>query len=79
MVANALERAEHKPANDDLLAQIRQTRIDRDMAIAEHNEIEAGLFKGSFVYVSDTTRIVGADSRPSKPGSGGYRLKWLAS
>jgi hypothetical protein len=58
-VAAELSDSEQLPENDDLLEAIRQTRIDRNIAIATINEVTAGLYKGVYCYVSDVERVVG--------------------
>jgi hypothetical protein len=41
-----------------LLEAIRETRIDRNQAIAEFNETQAGLYAVSVVYASDLLRVL---------------------
>jgi hypothetical protein len=58
-IARAVAQADERPDNHDILKEIRQTRIQRNHAIAEFNEITAGLYKGSCVYTSEAERILG--------------------
>ena len=58
-VARAVAEADERPDNSDILQEIRQTRIQRNHAIAEFNEVTAGLCKGTWVYASETERILG--------------------
>jgi hypothetical protein len=53
-----VEKAEATPDNADLLSAIRQTRINRNHAIAEYNEIQAGLYKGTVAYAHEVERVL---------------------
>jgi hypothetical protein len=58
-IARAVAQADERPDNHDILEEIRKTRIQRNHAIAEFNEITAGLYKGTCVYASEAERILG--------------------
>jgi hypothetical protein len=58
-VADELVDTDQLPDNQDLLEEIKQVRIDRNIVLAIINEIHAGIYKGSYTYTADTERVVG--------------------
>jgi hypothetical protein len=59
VISAALAQVDAAPDNSDIFESIRETQIARNHAIAEYNEIVAGLYSSAFLYTSDVNRVTG--------------------